>query len=113
MKVYGLDSVQNLLESEGYIFKLLVNDLGVILFPHTTEHRDIQQPGIRYADDSAGNALAAMVVPGRIEFRFHNSFSDERVRRIAEDLLSHPDLAFVSSFTVTYQGRTLRAGEDA
>lgn len=113
MKIYGLDAVEKLLESDGYLFKLVANDQGAILFPHTSEHRDVQQPGIRYADDSAGNALAAMVMPGRIEFRFHNSFSDERVRQIIKDLLNRPDLAFAASFTVIYQGRVLIAGENA
>lgn len=111
MKVYGFDSIQLLLESESYVFKLLANDLGAILFPHTTEHRDVQQPGIRYADDSDGNALAAMVVPGRIEFRFHRDFSDERVRKLTKALLGNPELEFASTFEVTYQGRVLIPGD--
>lgn len=110
MKVYGLDTIQTLVQSDGYIFKMVANEVGVILFPHTTEHRDMHQPGINYADDNAGNALAAMVKPGRIEFRHHRSFSDERVRRIANGILTHSDLAFASSFAVTYQGRTLIDG---
>ncbi|WP_145062123.1 hypothetical protein [Adhaeretor mobilis] len=93
--------------------KLLANDIGAILFPRTTEHRDVRQPGIRYADDSKGNALAAMVVPGRIEFRFHGDFSDERVRKLTEALLKHPDFDFASSFEVTYQGRVLITAGDS
>ena len=61
MKVYGFDSIAPMLESDGYVLKLLANDSGVVLFPHTIEHRDATQPGIMYADDSHGNALAAMV----------------------------------------------------
>ena len=84
MIVYGFDSIASLLEQDGYLFKLLANEAGVVLFPHNTEHCDAAQPGIKYADDSGGNALAAMVKPGHIEFRFHNQFSDERVKRLVK-----------------------------
>lgn len=110
MIVYGLDSIATLLEQDGYVFKLLANDAGVVLFPHTTEHRDATQSGIKYADDSRGNALAAMVKPGRIEFRFHSGFSDERVTTLATRMLALPQLAFAQAFTVTYQARTLIHG---
>ena len=107
MIVYGFESVLPLLENEGYLFKLLANDNGVVLFPHTTEHRDATHPGIKYEDDSKGNALAAMVKPGRIEFRFHRAFSDERVKQLAQRIRTLPELQFAESSTVTYQGRTL------
>lgn len=107
MIVYGLDSVANLLEQDGYLFKMLANEVGVVLFPCTTEHRDATQPGIKYDDDSLGNALAAIVKPGRVEFRFHRQFSDERVRRLALRLLELPELEFARSFVVTYQARTI------
>lgn len=110
MIVFGLDSIAPLLEQDGYLFKLLANDFGVVLFPHTTEHRDATQPGIRYEDDSRGNALAAMVSPGRIEFRFHQQFTDERVKLLAERILLLPEFGFARSFTVTYQSRTLILG---
>ena len=35
MIVYGFDSIAPLLDNDGYLFKLLVNDTGVVLFPHT------------------------------------------------------------------------------
>ena len=110
MNVTGLESVQTLLESDGYLLKLVAHDTAVHFFPHTSEHRDAKLPGLSYEDDSRGNALAAMVKPGRIEFRFHRSFTDARVRTIAERILAQPDVSFASSFTVTYQGRTLIAG---
>jgi hypothetical protein len=110
MIVYGLDSVESMLETDGYLFKLVANETAVFFFPHTSEHRDAKQPGLSYEDDSAGNALAAMVKPGRIEFRFHRAFSDERVRNLAQRIIDHPDIAFASTFAVTYQGRTLIPG---
>ena len=110
MIVYGLTSIAPLLENDGYLFKLLANEVGVVLFPRTTEHCDATQPGIKYVEDSRGNALAAMVKPGRIEFRFHRGFSDERVKNLAERILTLPELQFVSDATVTYQARTLIQG---
>jgi len=112
MIVYGFDSIVSMLEQDGYLFKMLANDSGILLFPHTTEHRDATQPGIKYADDSSGNALAAMVKPGRIEFRYHRQFTDERVKQLAERILTLPELAFAHSFAVTYQARTLILGTD-
>jgi hypothetical protein len=110
MVVFGPDYVRSMLASDGYLIKLVANESGVYFFPHTTEHRDALQPGLRYADDSAGNALAAMVKPGRIDFRFHRDFSDQRVRNLARRILDHPELAVARSFAVTYQGRTLFPG---
>ena len=107
MIVYGYDSIASLLENDGYEFKLLANDNGVVLFPRTMEHRDSGLPGINYDDDSRGNALAAMVKPGRIEFRFHKQFSDDRVTALIQRVKALPELHFAESFVVTYQGRPL------
>ena len=107
MIVYGFDSIESLLAEEGYLLKMIANDSGVAIFRHTTEHRDATQPGLRYADDSKGNALAAMVMPSRIEFRFHREFSDDRVTSLASRILSLPEFGFARSFEVVYQGRTL------
>ena len=112
MIVYGFDSIAPLLENDGYLFKLLANENGVVLFPHTTEHRDATQPGIKYADDSRGNALAAMVKPNRIEFRFHLGFSDERVKQLAKRILALPEFQFAADSAITYQARTLIHGSD-
>ena len=110
MIVYDFDSIAFLLKEDGYLFKMLLNESGVALFPHTIEHRDATKPGIKYADDSGGNALAAMVKPGRIEVRFHRQFSDERVKQLMERILALPELAFARSFLVTYQARIILLG---
>ncbi|MCA9235570.1 MAG: hypothetical protein KDA44_08855 [Planctomycetales bacterium] len=112
MIVYGFDSIAPMLEQDGYLFKMLANDSGVVFFPHTKEHRDATQPGIKYADDSRGNALAAMVKPGRIEIRSHRQFTDERVKRLIDRILLLPELEFARSFVFTYQARTLALGTD-
>ena len=107
MIVYGFELVQEMLEQDGYLFKLLANDSGVAMFPYTTEHHDATQPGIRYAEESKGNALAAMVKPGRVEFRQHREFTDERVKLLWQRIIQLPEMAFALESDVTYQGRSL------
>jgi hypothetical protein len=107
MVVYGLDVLQRMLESDDYFLKLVANESAVFFFPHTTEHRDAKQVGLSYEDNSAGNALAATVKLGQIDFRFHRAFSDERVRNLARGILEHPDISSVAGFAVRYQGRPL------
>ena len=107
MKVYGFEIVEKYVSEEGYLFKLIANEMGVVFLPHTREHRDSTMPGIRYADESKGNALAAMVKPGRIEFRFHHDFSDNRVKKIAQQMLQCPEFRFAANFTITYQARKI------
>ena len=113
MRLIGLESVVRLTDEEHYLFKAIANETGAIFFPSSTEHRDAGQFGIRYADNYEGNALAAVIKPGRIEFRFHKQFSDERVRQIAAEVLSDPLLDFANTFTVTYQNRILIVGGES
>jgi hypothetical protein len=107
MNVYGADAAEQMAETDGFLFKLIANERAVAFFPRNTEHREVKQPGLSYEDDSAGNALAAMVKPGLIEFRSHKSFSDERVRSIAQTITNHPSVKFASGFRVTYQGKSI------
>ncbi len=65
-------------------------------FSYTTEYRDIQIAGLNYEDDFAGNALAAMVKPGIIEFRHHRAFSDRHVQEIAARIVMHSGGEFAS-----------------
>ncbi len=109
MHVYGRDSIESTLEEESYVFKLLVNDHGVLLFSRDIEHEQISEPDIRYEGDSLGNALAGVVKPGHIELRHHNDFGDERVHLLMERVLALPELAFAKNFEVVYQGRVLIA----
>lgn len=109
MHVYGRDSIETLLQEDSYVFKLLVNDHGVLLFSRDIEHEQISEPEIRYEADSQGNALAGLVKPGHIELRHHNAFGDERVRLLMERLLELPEMAFARDFEVVYQGRVLIA----
>lgn len=87
--------------------KLIANETAAHFFPYTTEHRDIRIQGLNYEDDSAGNALAAMIKPGVIEFRHHRVFADQRVREITARFIAHLVGEFASSFSIHYQGRFL------
>ncbi len=107
MIVHDFELVSAQTDLDYFQFKLIANERGVVFLPGTTEHRDAGRPNIRYADNYAGNALAAMVTPGLIEFRFHRAFSDERAKSIALQIIEHPELRFASDFKVTYQDRVL------
>ena len=113
MTIYDFKLVSSLIESEHYLFKLIANEFGVVFLLHTTEHRDAGRANIKYADNYAGNALAAMVKPGVIEFRYHKEFSDDRAKAVARSIIDHPTLSFALNFTVTYQNRTLITGNYA
>jgi hypothetical protein len=88
--------------------KIVFNGRGAIFFPASEQHRDQSAAGIRYADDSQGNALAAMLRPGEIEVRYHSSFSDAAVLRLVEQVARQPLLRAIEPWRVTYQGRLLR-----
>ena len=107
MNIYGCDFAERMLASNEFLFKCVANESGVAFFAHMTEHREIKHPGLSYEDDSGGNALAAMVKPGLIEFRFHRQFSDDRVRNIARAIVEHPGTPLSPGITITYQGRVV------
>ena len=107
MRIIGGDFLRSAMDSDGYYFKVLVNDSGAHFFPSTTEHRDATQPGLCYKDDSLGNALAGTIKPGRIDIRFHRAFSDAHVASVLRRLLDHADATPLAGFSVTYQGRSI------
>jgi hypothetical protein len=93
----------------GFVAKLVLNDEGAIFFPANQQHRDQKAPGVSYADESVGNALAAMLSPGKIEIRNHRDFSEQRVGEIIETLLTMPELAILRTWRVTYRGRDIQS----
>ncbi len=86
---------------------MVFNEHGAMIFPTTEQHRDVKGPGLSYEDDYKGNALAAMLMPGCIEIRYHRDHSDDRVARIVGQLLKQEQLAFMVDWHATYQGRPL------
>jgi len=107
MKAFGLESITQNLESEGYFVKSIVNTSAAIFFPGTIQHREIKREGVSYEDDYQGNAMAVTITPGKIDIRFHSAYPDDTVRSIFQKLLSLPELRWASGFSVQYQGRSL------
>ncbi len=107
MLVIGADFPATLAAGGGFSAKMVLNEKGALVFAVGRQHRDEKAEGISYEDDYRGDALAALLSPGRIEIRYHRDFSDERVRAIVLSLMAEPDLAFTRNWQVTYQGRTL------
>ena len=109
MMLIGAELLLSQVAQGGFVAKLVLNDKGAIFFPPNQQHCDQKAPGIAYADESAGNALAAMVSPGKIEFRNHRDFSEQRVGEIIQTLLKMPELAILRTWRVTYRGRDIQS----
>ena len=88
MNIVGEDYLKTSVSQSGYFLKLVLNERAALFFPYSTEHRDASLPGLKYCDDSAGNALAATIKPTQVDIRLHASFSSDRVRAIMAQLES-------------------------
>lgn len=108
MHIQGLDFITELVRQEHYQAKLVFNEHGAIFFSVTQEHRDQSGPNISYADNYKGNALAAMLSPGKIEVRYHREYNDAQVTTMLTDLLAHESCAFLHPIQATYQGRSVQ-----
>jgi hypothetical protein len=91
----------------GFTAKAVLNQHGIIFLAVKQQHRDRKATGISYEDDYKGNALAAMLSPGRIEIRYHEAFTDADIAQLLATLTAHPDLAFMRGWSATYQGRPI------
>lgn len=106
MRVTGLDYIRGLVESgEGFDAKCVFNQHGAIFFPGHLQHQDQKAEGISYRDNYKGNALAAMVMPGRFEVRYHAGYKDADVAEMVTALARVEGLGFLAEWTVSYQGR--------
>ena len=108
MVFQGTEYLRELSQQPHFSAKMVFNSNGALVFPVSLEHRDRKAPGITYEDNHKGNALAAMLGPGKIEVRYHSKFSDSQVSSILHTLTNHTDLAALNGATVTYQGRPLK-----
>ncbi len=108
MVVKGTEYLQRLLNKEVFEAKMVFNFRGALVFPRRVEHRDQKAPGISYEVNYQGNALAAMLSPGKIEIRYHEHYSDARVTTLLGELASHPELSVMQDWAVYYQGRQLK-----
>ena len=107
MFLSGVEFLKSLTSQAGFSAKMVFNEDGALFFASNLQHRDQKGPQISYEDNYAGNALAAMLAPGRIEIRYHQRFTDRQVAKIIETLLAEPPLGFMRGWEVTYQGRRL------
>ena len=107
MILLGVEFMLSLVEEDPFSAKMVFNESGAIFFPINQQHCDQKAEGISYEDNYKGNALAAMLAPGKIEIRYHQQFSDNRVASIMALLMEQPRLSFMKGWQVTYQGRTL------
>ncbi len=89
--------------------KFILNDTVIYFFPAAQQHRDSKSHGLSYEDDYRGNAVAGLVMPERVEIRFHKAFSDDRIRTIWRNVLASTELANVKFGSLYYQGREICA----
>ena len=97
----------DLLDHAQGTLKFILNDTGIYFFPATQQHRDAKSHGLSYEDDYRGNAVAGIVMPDRVEIRFHKAFLDEHIRTIWRSVLASPELARVRLGRLHYQGREI------
>jgi hypothetical protein len=107
MVLGGIEHLDSVMREKSGSIKMVLNERGALFFSNSEQHRSIKADGISYEDDYRGNALAAIICPGRIEIRFHKAFSDRRVATIIRTLLGQPAASLLADCAVTYQGRTL------
>jgi hypothetical protein len=108
MKTYQIEVFHEAAENQGRQIKFLLNENGIGFFPVNQQHREVNFPGLSYAEDYRGDALAGIYQSGHAEIRFHQKFSDERVKTLwqkAETAL--PRLASAVQM-MKYQGRRLK-----
>ena len=108
MVLIGADYLRGLIAAgSGFSAKMVFNDRGAIVFPVQRQHREMKAEGISYEDEYRGNALAAMLMPGRIEVRYHRAYTDADVARMVRAIVSTPELGMMAGWVLTYQGRAI------
>ncbi len=108
MVLIGAEYLRDLIAAGGgFSAKMVFNRSGAIVFPVQRQHREMKAEGISYEDDYRGNALAAMLMPGRIEVRFHKAYSDAEVGRMIRAIITTPEFERMLGCALTYQGRSV------
>jgi len=88
--------------------KFILNYTAIVFFFAAIEHRDVKVEGLSYEDDYRGDALAGIVSAERVDIRFHQAYSDERIRGLWRRVLAATELAGKEFGTLFYQGREIR-----
>ncbi len=86
---------------------MVFNERGAVVFPANQAHSSVKAEGISYEDNYAGDALAAVLSPGRIDVQWHQAYPDARVVAIVSRMLALPEFALLRGCGVTYQGNPL------
>jgi len=85
--------------------KFILNDTGILFFAAAQQHRDVKTPELSYEDDYRGNAVAGLVLPDRVEIRFHQGFSPEHIRSLWSRVLTQAAIAREHLGPLYYQGK--------
>jgi hypothetical protein len=107
MIIVGVQLIEGSTDQNQQSGKLILNEKAIIFFPSSQQHKDIKLHGLSYDDDYRGNAVAATFSFGRIDIRFHEQFSSERVRTLWLEVISDERISFLQNWQVYYQGRRI------
>lgn len=105
--VYNPELFEEAAKPNSRMIKFLLNEIGIAFFPVTQEHRELKLPGLSYEHEYRGNALAGTFQGGRADIRFHQAFSDEKVRRLWQNVCQALPLVESANVRVFYQGRAI------
>lgn len=105
MNIYGADILERALQPKSRMIKFLLNERGIAFFSANQQHREVKLPGLSYEDDYKGDALAGTFQAGRVDIRFHQAFSDEKVRRLWKSVSQALPQLVAGNINVFYQGR--------
>jgi hypothetical protein len=107
VEVIGLESIATDLSQPIFLVKCLLSEKTVVFFPASTQHADVRVAGLRYEDESKGNALAATMTSKRFGIRLHAKFSAAAVARIVQQLLERDDMLSAKETPVFYGSQNL------
>jgi len=110
LRIHNPEFLREALKSPHPYFKFILSDEGIVFFPEARQHRSMKVPGLSYEDDYRGNAVAGLIISGRVEIRFHSAFSDNRIRNLWTQVRENSVVADtgIESFSLHYQGRHLQ-----
>jgi hypothetical protein len=88
--------------------KFILNETAIVFFLAAVQHRDVKADGLSYEDDYRGNAVAGIASPERVDIRFHQAFSDERICGLWRRVVTAAELGGKQLGKLYYQGREIR-----
>ena len=82
MQIINPELLNETLGGKSSNVKFILNDVGLVFFPVSQQHRDVKTNGLSYEDEYKGNAVAGLVTSNGVEIRFHKAYSDERIHSL-------------------------------